>query len=150
MDKKQEKKPNEESYKGDNLLDYNSEMLNFADDALTESLSELRTIMPEGLSLTSEQYLEQSKLLNRYLLTGCWLGSLYDENERIAYCAPWLDLKCGISELQTLWIIQQQLQKLDKQPIKLLNWQDSKVDSLLHALDHSRHKALSISPYWKS
>jgi len=149
LDQKQELEPNKSSDKEANLLTYNSEMLNFADDVLTTSLSELQAIMPQALSLTSEQYLEQSKLLNRCLLTGQWLGSLYDENERIAYRAPWLDLKCGISELQTLWIIQQQIQKLDQQPIKLVSWQDSKVDSLLHALDHSRHKALSISPYWQ-
>jgi len=136
--------------KEDNSLNDNSEILNFSHHALTKSLSELEAIMPENLSLTSEQYLAQSKLLNRCLLTGSWLGSLYDEDERIAYRAPWLDLKCGISELQTLWVIQQQLQKLDEQPIKLVNWQDSKVDGLLHALDHSRHKALSMTPYWKS
>jgi len=133
-----------------NLLNKKSESLNFSQHALTKSLSELQAIMPEALSLTSEQYLAQSKLLNRCLLTGSWLGSLYDEDERIAYRAPWLDLKYGISELQTLWIIQQQLQKLDERPIKLVNWQDSKVDGLLHALDHSRHKALSMTPYWKS
>ena len=149
LEQKQEQESNKGSDEDVSLLNYNSEMLHFADDALTTGLSELQTIMPEALSLTSEQYLEQSKLLNRCLLTGNWLGSLYDENECIAYRAPWLDLKRGISELQTLWIIQQQLQKLDQQPIKLVNWQDSKVDSLLHALDHSRQKALSISPYWQ-
>jgi len=139
----------DESNKGSRLPSDNSEMLKFSHQALNKGLSELQAIIPEALSLSSEQYLEQSKLLNRCLLTGNWLGSLYDENERLAYLAPWLDLKHGITELQTLWIIQQQLQKLDEQPIKLVNWQDSKVDNLLHALDSSRRKALSVTPYWR-
>jgi triphosphatase len=137
-----------ESGKENNLLNDKSKTLNFCHHALSKSLSKLQAIIPEALSLSSEQYLEQSKLLNRYLLTGNWLGSFYDENERITYLAPWLDLKRGITELQTLWIIQQQLQQLGERPIKLVNWQDSKVDSLLHALDSSRRKALSLKPYW--
>ncbi len=138
-----------ESDKESCLLNDKNEILNFSHLALSTRLSELQVIIPDALSLSSEQYLEQSKLLNRCLLTGNWLGNMYDENERKTYLAPWLDLKHGIAELQTLWIIQQQLQQLDEQPIKLVNWQDSKVDSLLHALDSSRRKALSMTPYWQ-
>ncbi|MFT5755970.1 MAG: triphosphatase [Alteromonadaceae bacterium] len=138
-----------ESNTQNSILNDTNAMLNFAHHALSTSLSELQAIIPEALSLSSKQYLEQSKLLNRCLLTSNWLGNLYDENERMVYLAPWLDLKRGLTELQTLWIIQQQLQQLDEQPIKLVNWQDSKVDSLLHALDNSRRKALSVAPYWQ-
>lgn len=127
----------------------NNKLNDFAETALAKSLADLVAVMPDALSLTSEQYLGQSKLLNRSLHTGSWLGSLYDVNERMRYRAPWLDIQQGLIELQTLWIIQQQLQKLAEQPAKLVDWQNSKVDNLLHALDHSRHKALSIKPYWE-
>lgn len=120
----------------------------FAIHRLTTSLDELTTVMPEALSLTSEQYLEQSSLLNASLHTGKWLGNLFDREERNKYRAPWLDIREGITELQVLWIIQQQLQMLPEQPKKLVNWQNSKVENLLLALDHSRKSAMSIVPYW--
>ena len=64
------------------------------------------------------------------------------------YRAPWLDIQQGISELQTLWIIHQQLQTLDEKPSKLVSWQGSKVEGLLIALDSSRKIALMMEPYW--
>jgi len=124
------------------------ELKSFATLVLNKSLNELIAVMPEASSLSSEKYLEQSSLLNASLHTGIWLGSLFDEYERTKYRAPWLDIREGISELQVLWIIQQQLQMLPEQPKKLVNWQNSKVDNLLHALDHSRSSALSTVPYW--
>ena len=126
----------------------NANLLTFATDQLTKSLNELTEAMPEASSLSSVQYLEQNTFLDISLHVGKWLGSLFDESERRKYRAPWLDLREGISELQVLWIIQQQLQTLPEQPKKLVNWQNSKVENLLHALDHSRKSALSIVPYW--
>ena len=61
---------------------------------------------------------------------------------------PWLDLQQGISELQSLWIIQQQLEMLSEPPKKLMQWQSSKVDSLLTALDNTKAMAIAMSPYW--
>jgi len=120
----------------------------FATQQLSKSLDELVEAMPESSSLTSEQYLEQSPLLNASLHTGIWFGGLFEKDERIKYRAPWLDIREGISELQVLWLIQKQLQRLPEQPKKLVNWQNSKVENLLHALGHSKQSAMSIVPYW--
>jgi triphosphatase len=122
---------------------------NFSQEALSASMKDILSIMPASPSLNSEQYLSQAKLLNRSLLTGSWLGALYDSETRTEYRTPWLDMQQGISELQTLWLIQQQLQKLDQQPQKLVQWQSSKVEGLLSALDSSRQMALSVTPYWQ-
>ncbi len=124
------------------------DLLTFATAQLSKSLNELTEAMPEAVSLTSVQYLELNTLSDVSLHVGRWLGALFDESERRKYRAPWLDLREGISELQVLWIIQQQLQTLPEQPKKLVSWQNSKVENLLHALDHSRKSALSIVPYW--
>jgi triphosphatase len=126
----------------------NDALLPFAQQSLTKSMSVLFANSINKESLSSEEYLSQAKLLNRSLLTGTWFGLLFDEDERKQYRTPWLDIQQGISELQTLWIIHQQLQTLDKKPKKLVSWQGSKVEGLLIALDSSRKIALTMKSYW--
>lgn len=50
----------------------------FATQQLTKTLNQLVEAMPQGASLTSEQYLEQTPLLNASLHTGIWFGGLFD------------------------------------------------------------------------
>lgn len=126
--------------------DYN--LMEFAQQSLTGELAALVKVIDTEDSLTSEQCFLARRELHRSLLTGNWVGSLFEEEKRVEYRAPWLDLQQGISELQALWMIQKQLKKLDEQPDKLCKWQDSKVENLLLALGHSRDNALSMSPYW--
>ena len=127
----------------------NSELLlAFAQQSLASSMGGVFINSAKNQPLTSEQYLSQAKLLNRSLLTSTWFGLLFGEEERKQYRTPWLDIQQGISELQTLWIIQKQLQTLDEQPVKLVSWQGSKVAGLLIALDGSRKIALAMPPYW--
>ena len=121
----------------------------FAQNWLDINLSNLVSVLSNNKNMTSEQYLSHNKLLIRSLLTGSWFGDLFDKTQRLEFRHPWLDIKQGISELQTLWILQQQLQTLDEAPKKLVNWQNSKVENLLIALDHSRNMALSLVPYWR-
>jgi triphosphatase len=127
---------------------HSEQLLTFAKERLTISMAAVFSDCPENKPLTSEQYLSHAKFLNRSLLTGTWFGLLFDQDARKQYRTPWLDIQQGISELQTLWIIQQQLQTLDEQPVKLVSWQGNKVEGLLMALDNSRKKALSVPPYW--
>jgi triphosphatase len=122
--------------------------LSFAQHSLTQSMGAVFADNLNKQALTSEEYLSQAKFLNRSLLTGTWFGLLFDQEKRKQYRTPWLDIQQGISELQTLWIIQQQLKTLDEQPVKLVSWQGSKVEGLLIALDSSRKIALSMAPYW--
>ena len=123
-------------------------LLSFTKVCLDHSLDEIM-VMASGQELSCQQYLVQRSLLIRSLLTGSWFSSLYDRDERLEFRAPWLDIKHGLSELHTLNVLQQNLQLINDQPTKLLSWQQTKVESLLIALDNSRHKALSLSPYWR-
>jgi len=127
---------------------HNESLHIFAQQSLAKSMAVLFANSPKAQPLTSEEYLAQAKLLNRSLLTGTWFGLLFDEEDRKQYRTPWLDIQQGISELQTLWIIQKQLHTLDEKPKKLVSWQGSKVEGLLIALDSSRKMALMMKPYW--
>ena len=61
---------------------------------------------------------------------------------------PWLDIKQGIVELQSLSLLQQQLVYLPKEEKKLTLWLANKSENLITALDQSRAKALTMKPYW--
>jgi triphosphatase len=125
-----------------------NDLKQFAQSKIQFSLGEISHEMKSSISFNCEQYIAQSKLLYRSLLTGTWLSGLFDEGARDKFRHPWLDLQQGISELQSLWIIQQQLEKLSEPPQKLVRWQNSKVDGLLTALDNTKAMAIAMPPYW--
>ncbi|SET87301.1 CYTH domain-containing protein [Thalassotalea agarivorans] len=104
--------------------------------------------MASQTPLPVEQYLERHKLVVRSLLTGCWFGNLFDKAARLEFRNPWLDIKQGISELEVLWLLHQQLLTLDTPEQKLLKWQSTKLSKLLVALESSRLNALEQQPYW--
>ena len=122
---------------------------NFAQSCLESSLQCLIQIMPKEGGFSAQQYLEHHKLLIRSLLTGSWFGSLFDKASRLAFRNPWLDIKQGISELQTILLLQQQLLKLDDREKKLERWLESKIEHLLLTLEQSRNVAVLMLPYWR-
>ncbi len=132
--------------------DGSKQLVNFAKHQLSVSLQQLTEQMADGNALTKQQYLNLYSLLIRSLLTGSWFGLFFDQfgysEARACFRMPWLDIKQGISELQTFHILQEQLAILDVPELKLHQWLEAKVDSLLQALEHSRQMALSIKPYW--
>ena len=123
-------------------------LIKFAQDRIQFSLREISTQMKSSAHFTCQQYIAQSKLLNRSLLTGIWLAGLFDYDLRDKFRRPWLDLQQGISELQSLWIIQMQLEKLSEPSKRLVQWQSSKVEGLLLALDNTKAIATEMQPYW--
>ncbi|GLX79557.1 inorganic triphosphatase [Thalassotalea insulae] len=132
----------------------NSELLPFAQVKLSDSLRELQQQMTQLTQLDAQSYLAKRQVLHRCLLTGHWFGQLFDEQLRADFRTPWLDMKQGLKELQSLWIIKQQLEKLAKNSEqtnnKVLRWQQGKVENLLTALAHSKELALSLPAYWLS
>ena len=127
-------------------------LIPFAKKKLSESLALLANAMSTLTSLDAEQYLAQRKLLHRSLLTGNWFGCFFDEKQRSDYRMPLQDIQIGLRELQSLWIIKQQLEKIESfsesSNKKILDWQESKVENLLVALTHSKKLALSLPAYW--
>ncbi|WP_206483720.1 CYTH domain-containing protein [Thalassotalea sp. G2M2-11] len=126
----------------------------FAKTKLSDSLIALEKEVVKVDNLNAEQYLAQRKMLHRSLLTGHWFGELFNEQSRAEFRIPWLDIKMGLRELQSLWIIKQQLEKLDERNEpeiqKIIRWQQSKVENLLTALSHSKTAALALPAYWLS
>ena len=130
-------------------ITFSSTIQSFARKSFDEGLLLAKNAMTSETALTSELYLSHQKLVIRSLLTGSWFGSLYDKQLRLDFRNPWLDIKHGLSELHTLWVLQLQLDELEKTPEKLIRWHHGKVENLLLALEHSRETALSLEPYWR-
>ena len=130
-------------------------LVEFATKQLTDSIKLLRHELtqlqkPQVISST-ELYLTAHSLLIRALLTTSWFSRLFCEQESNAvsrFILPLRDIKQGISELQCLSVLQQQLVQLPQVEKKLALWLASKSDNLITALDQSRAKALTIKPYW--
>jgi len=126
------------------------DLMSFAQEKLEGNLTLLTNSLMQHKKLTLTEYLSQQKLLIRSLLTGSWCGSLYAKSERLEFRDPWLDVKQGMDELHTLLILQQQLASIKGEKFERIHaWLESKVDSLLLALDCSRKNAMSITPYWR-
>ncbi|MGJ8694312.1 MAG: inorganic triphosphatase [Thalassotalea sp.] len=131
----------------------------FCSSKLESSLRDIEEEMPLDSNLSAEQYLAQKRTLNRSLLTGSWCGQIFDDKARADYRAPWFDIMHGITELETLTMLREQLLQLQavervsdqtQKPEKLLIWLDCKIENLLHALDASRQMALQVPPYWRA
>lgn len=133
------------------LLDFSKTQLIQSLKQLTDEVQSLATHKQQ-----SERFLGLYPLLIRSLLTGSWFASLFNHQvgdaqlseQQLIYRRPWLDVKQGISELQTLDLLQQQLAILPVAQTKLELWLSNKVDNLLQALQQSVDNALSIQPYW--
>jgi len=137
-----------EKQNSSSLAEFATEHLNRSATSLIAQITQREK--PEHFSLT-EKYLTSHSLLIRALLTSSWFSCLFEESssERIKlYNMPWLDIKQGISELQSLQILNQQLALLPHPEQKLQQWQADKSDNLLTALEQSRTKALTMKPYW--
>ena len=120
----------------------------FAKEKLTNDLQALVDAMPTAGSEDVEAFLATRNLLAQCLCSGSWLGQLFEGELREQFRAPWLDIQQGLSELQSLWIIQQQLETLEDKPVKIVNWQQCKVENLLVALNHSLEQARKMPAYW--
>ncbi|PKI12851.1 CYTH domain-containing protein [Colwellia sp. 12G3] len=130
------------------LIEFAAKQLTNSTKALNIELAKLQK--PQDSS-SIELYLTAHSLLIRALLTTSWFSGLFAESgsEIVKrFNMPWLDIKQGISELQSLSLLQQQLVHLPKPEKKLALWLANKSENLITALDQSRAKALTMKPYW--
>ena len=130
------------------LIEFAAKHLTSSTKALSDELAKLQK--PQG-STSIDLYLTAHSLLIRALLTTSWFSCLFTEPESDnvkRFNMPWLDIKQGIVELQSLSLLQQQLVYLPKEEKKLTLWLANKSENLITALDQSRAKALTMKPYW--
>ncbi len=109
----------------------------------------LKRVMPVKQSFDVEDYIQVEKYVGRGLLSGASIGSLFDNEERSDFRAPWLDILEGIFELKTLALFDENLANYQgENGDELKVWVSNKVTSLVKVLEQSRQSALKMTPYW--
>lgn len=122
-----------------------------ADKALPESWHELLDAFDESKTLTRHEYFDQYPRLQRNLVLGTCLASLFDKSRRKAFRLPWLDLLQGIEELRLLEPVRDLVAAIDDNDDKQQaeKWLARKEESLFHAMTQSRQTGLRLTPYWQ-
>lgn len=105
--------------------------------------------LPLESDLNYQDYLAQRFNLQHNLQVGLCVGEVFEESDRVKFRAPWLDITHGVDQLLQFEPIKQLLRTEsleDDGSIK--KWVARKEESLLHAMEQSRKKALKLTPYW--
>ena len=105
--------------------------------------------MPLESDLNYQDYLAQRLNLQHNLQVGLCVGEMFDAQERNDFRAPWDDITQGIDQLLQFEPIKQLLKQdklIDDGSVK--KWLSRKEESLIHAMEQSRKKALKLTPYW--
>ncbi|QYK13533.1 CYTH domain-containing protein [Shewanella rhizosphaerae] len=118
----------------------------FADRLQEASWQQIVDLMPSNAELSSEDYQSFAKALDESILVGFAYGELYKHKSRDQFRAPWQDLVLGI---RTLGAYHSLRQTAATQGRDIDDWLDSKEQSLLFAMEHSRRSALKVQPYWR-
>lgn len=111
---------------------------------------EMRALVENEEPLSANEYLNLKQRLERNLLSGCCLGALFNEEARLNFRAPWLDIVHGTFELFTLHYLEQLCQGKDSEELeKIQAWLSQKTEYLLSAMEQSRDATRNTQPYWR-
>ncbi|RXJ70509.1 inorganic triphosphatase [Veronia nyctiphanis] len=122
----------------------------FAEKLLGQSWEELLEVFGTANEFDRYGYYDQLSRLQRNLLTGMCLSSLYDEESRHHFRLPWLDLLQGMEDLQLLEPVRGLASDIDgdEDAAQIEKWLRRKEESLLHAMQQSRYIGVGLTPYW--
>ncbi len=116
---------------------------------LAREWEQVRQMWPVNEDVSVDHYIEHHVQLKRNLMTGSCIGSLFDDEARQEFRAPWNDLSHGIDELKTLVLMKRFCEKLEPEDVvDTARWLDNQIEGLMLAMEQSRSMALKIPPYW--
>jgi triphosphatase len=111
---------------------------------------EMNTLFPVNYVFTAKDYLAQKQHLQRNLLSGACLGSLFSKQSRDEFRSPWFDIIEGIDELSTLDYLRQLCEQQESDDLlQIQTWLGQKTDNLLAAMAQSRCVTQKQAPYWR-
>ncbi|SFC44632.1 triphosphatase [Pseudoalteromonas denitrificans DSM 6059] len=112
--------------------------------------NEMQNLMRSEQEISESSYIAQKEKLERNLLSGCCLGSLFNEGLREEFRTPWLDIIHGIDELNTLDYLKRLCtEQHDDSLNKIQTWLTQKSTNLLLAMEQSRLATFKLVPYWR-
>ena len=124
---------------------------NNAEELLERDWQQMLALVDSQEPLSAQEYLPLKQRLERNLLSGCCIGTLFDDELRDSFRAPWLDIVHGTFELNALTYLEQLCQGNDSKSFRKIHlWLAQKQESLLSAMEQSREATHSAQPYWRS
>ncbi|MDR8522435.1 CYTH domain-containing protein [Shewanella fidelis] len=128
------------------VIDKELDLQHFADQMQENSWQKILAVMPQQNDLSSSDYLAVAKALDDSIFVGVAYGGLYPEKSRDIFRAPWQDLALGIRTLAAY----RQLKSISETAyLDISQWLENKEQSLVQAMEFSRHSALKNEPYWR-
>ncbi|MCF6193140.1 MAG: hypothetical protein L3J46_02270, partial [Kangiellaceae bacterium] len=122
-------------------------IIDFARKQLDHMRKELRRDLGPSLDLQPSHYFKQIVHLRRAFDTGLFFGSLFDNQKRVSYRQPWVDVMDGIRELQ-MNIYISELQQENHSSEEIDDWLEKRNSPVLDALSETRKTAFKTNPYW--
>ncbi|MCL1137577.1 inorganic triphosphatase [Shewanella pneumatophori] len=131
---------------GSVAIDRQLDLKHFADQMQENSWQKILDVMPQDNDLSTSDYLSVAKALDDSIFVGVAYGGLYPEKSRDQFRAPWQDLALGIRTLAAY----RQLKTISELAyLDISQWLENKEQSLVQAMEFSRHSALKNEPYWR-
>lgn len=126
------------------------ELKAFASKRLASAWAKLIEVFPPERVMSRQDYLEQREVLSHNLYTGLAFSSLFDNDSRMKFRLPWVDLLQGVDDLFTLVILEEILPQLNEdEQLQLERWLQRQEMSLLHAMEQTRAVCIEQEPYWE-
>ena len=122
-------------------------IVDFARKQLDHMRKELKRDLGPSLDLQPSHYFKQIAHLRRAFDTGLFFGSLFDNQKRVTYRQPWVDIMDGIRELQ-MNIYISELQQENHSSEEIDDWLEKRNSPILDALSETRKMAFKTNPYW--
>ncbi len=122
-------------------------IVDFARKQMDHMRKELKRDLGPNVDLLPAQYFKQIAHLRRAFDTGLFFGSLFDNQKRISYREPWIDVMDGIRELQ-MNIYIAGLQAGNHSSDEIEEWLEKRNAPILEALLETRKSAFKMNPYW--
>ena len=124
-------------------------VLSIANRLFNKDWKNLHRLLPKEQTMNVASYLDLRTQLENSLLSGNCLGSLFDNEDRLEFRLPWLDISHGMYELSTLEYLKQLCAgQEDEHLAKIQSWLEQKSEYLVSAMEQSRLASFDTDPYW--
>jgi triphosphatase len=130
----------------------NNNIIQFANEHLDKAWAQISIGLKNSDTFSMQQFLSYQGLLESNLLIGLSLGGIFSEQKSEQFNSLWSDIKQGLNEFSMINLISEiALDETDSAlQYEYLKWVKRKQNSLLSALQQSKHQALQKAVYWSS
>jgi triphosphatase len=126
----------------------NTPIVDYARKHYDVMTKELQQDIDAKIEMGAQDYFKLIAKMRRALDAGLFFGSLFDQQQRLAYREPWAKILDNIRDLQTNDYISQLLLESHSED-EIEQWLKNRNQPILESLIELRKQACKLSPYWR-